>query len=258
MQDNEFDGLFRNKLNSFESEPSEKVWSGIDAELGDKKRSLLPWLSIAASIIVLASAGILFIPKGQKVNHGSESIVKTPVKPATIKPADQVAVNPVSIKKEEPVKQEQQINAARHQKPDITAPAPVKPDEMIARNEQAKPIDQPVVIAQVKSTTEPVKQPVVPGPETQLVASHNVDSAMKTSKPALIVKTQPEVKSETPAVKKHGIRSFGDLVNLVVAKVDKRKDKAVLFTDDEDGDGSTLTAVNIGPLKIGKDDKSDK
>ncbi|HEX3385959.1 MAG TPA: hypothetical protein VHS53_12255 [Mucilaginibacter sp.] len=259
MQDNEFDGLFRNKLNGFESEPSEKVWPRINTELGKKKIAILPWLSVAASITVLVSAWILFIPKAQKAGHNSEHIVKVMPKISVTKPAEQVVLN-TPVKHEEAISQAQKINTKEYKRPITAVPAPVTPDETLVKNERAKPVEQPELIASVvPPKTEPVKQGVVPGSETQLIAKQNVntDSAMN-AKPALIAKAPTALKPETQAVKKHGIRNFGELVNLVVARVDKRKDKAVEFTDDDDGDGSTLTAVNIGPVKIGKEDKGER
>jgi hypothetical protein len=257
MQDNEFDGLFRDKLNGFESEPSEKVWPRIDGELDKKKIALLPWLSVAASIVVLVSAGILFIPKGHKDDHTGNNVAKNHTAPVTVKQTEQVAVSTAPVEKDEPAKQEQKINTKRYEKMAVAPSAPVKTDETIVKNEPVKLAEQPAVIASVvPPKTEPVKQGAVPGSGTPLIAEQNVnaDSAMN-AKPMLIAKAQPQVKPETPAVKKHGIRNFGELVNLVVARVDKRKDKAVKFTDEDDGDGSTLTAVNIGPVKIGKEEK---
>ncbi|MBS1531319.1 MAG: hypothetical protein JSU01_13515 [Bacteroidetes bacterium] len=254
MQDNEFDGLFRNKLNGFESEPSDRVWHGIGTELDKKKIAILPWLSIAASIIVLVSAGILLIPRGQKANHSGEGVVKLQPKPTVHKPVEQVAATVAPAIINQRAKHERRINTKKGESAVIAA-THVKPNEAITKSETSKIVDQPVIAAVVTPKTDQVKQPVVPGSETQLIAKQNVDSTISISKPVLVAKAQPETKSETPVVKKHGIRNFGELVNLVVAKVDKRKDKAVQFTDDEDGDGATLTAVNIGPVKFGKDEK---
>jgi hypothetical protein len=58
-------------------------------------------------------------------------------------------------------------------------------------------------------------------------------------------------KDSVLAKRKHRIHNFGDLVNLVVDKLDKRQDKVVQFADDEDGD-SHLTGVNLGIVKIKK------
>ncbi|RYE28502.1 MAG: hypothetical protein EOP42_16695 [Sphingobacteriaceae bacterium] len=61
--------------------------------------------------------------------------------------------------------------------------------------------------------------------------------------------------SATPAekVKHKHIRSFGDVVNLVMAKVDKREDKLIQFTDTDDGDESTVTGINLGIINIKKE-----
>src|SRR5580698_7427927 len=79
MQDKDFDELFRAKLDGFETEPSANVWPGIAGGLDSSKRrrSLAPWLSIAASIVVLAGAGLFFIPK--KTNTGTKPRVNNPI-----------------------------------------------------------------------------------------------------------------------------------------------------------------------------------
>ena len=49
-------------------------------------------------------------------------------------------------------------------------------------------------------------------------------------------------------------RSFGGLINAVVGKIDKRKDKVIEFNDDDDDDdGATVTGVNLGIIKIKKE-----
>ena len=44
-------------------------------------------------------------------------------------------------------------------------------------------------------------------------------------------------------------QALGGLINLVIAKVDKREDKIIEF-DESDEDESNLTALNLGILKI--------
>src|SRR5947209_8023399 len=69
MQDSEFDELFRSKLDNFETEPSNNVWQNINHELnaGRRKKILTPILSIAATVLVLIAAGVLFIPQKASV-----------------------------------------------------------------------------------------------------------------------------------------------------------------------------------------------
>src|ERR1700743_2371629 len=107
MQDKEFDDLFRSKLDNFEIEPSAQVWQNIDAELDGKKRKggLFTLLGIAASIIMLIGAGVLFLPKKVANNSNEHKLAHNRVKPAVVKPENNTPVNM------QPVKAEQVANA---------------------------------------------------------------------------------------------------------------------------------------------------
>src|ERR1700761_2002850 len=93
MQDKDFDKLFISKLDNFEMQPSAGVWEGIDRELSaDKRRRILiPFLSVAASIVVLVTAGVLFIPKKGTVavkNPDKETLAATtPKVDSVVRPA---------------------------------------------------------------------------------------------------------------------------------------------------------------------------
>src|ERR1700761_7748044 len=64
MQDKEFDGLFRSKLDELEVEPSANLWGDIDAELSSgKRKKLLVILSMAATLIILCTAALIFMQK---------------------------------------------------------------------------------------------------------------------------------------------------------------------------------------------------
>jgi hypothetical protein len=124
------------------------------------------------------------------------------------------------------------------------SPLPVKAVEAGDQAElAATPRAQPEVIDAVApdiSTQIAIRQPLV---ETM---------AFKTKPPVPTV--------EMPAADKQGdlaakpgkkLRSLGDIINIAVAKVDKRKDKFIEFSDTDDN-GSTITAVNLGIIKIKK------
>jgi len=267
MQDKEFDDLFHSKLDNFEMEPSAQVWENIDAELkGRKKKALLPWLSIAASIIVLVIAGILFIPKKAKddttkpgknnlaINHPASPVVKqhqdAPVKSGpeikTIQPESTVPVNTIA--------------AVRHTKKMIMPAKSTEQAAPVIKTEPVKVEEQQMIAAVTDPKTNEAVQHSVPGIETPLTIQQPPIDATPVTHDAPEVTTKPVLASaQLPAakpnkVKKHGIRNFGDLVNLVVAKVDKRKDKVIQFTDTDD-DGSTLTGVHVGAINIKKDNK---
>src|ERR1700744_2449261 len=131
MQDREFDDLFRSKLDNFEMEPSAQVWQNIDAELDGKKRKggLFTLLGIAASIIMLIGAGILFLPKKVANNSNEHKLAHNRVKPTVVKPESKT---PVYV---QPVKAEQIADAK----------VPVKPMERVHRS---KKIETPAVVTE--------------------------------------------------------------------------------------------------------------
>ena len=101
---------------------------------------------------------------------------------------------------------------------------------------------------EVKNTsTQPTEMPVATKQPEEIKAP-----AVQTQQPVL-ASAQPTVAKENkPVVKRRGIHNIGDLVNLVVAKVDKRHDKLVVFSNTDD-DESTITAFHLGALKIKRD-----
>jgi len=252
MQDKEMDGLFRSKLEQFEMEPSANVWPGIAAELDPpkKKISLASFLSVAASIVVLVGAGLLFIPKKGVVKHkGQPLAVITKTAPAINRVP---AVNTTPQATASPVKTADINNMAIAQ-----YKKHAKTGTITAFDTAAKPAlniqsSQQQVIAYVPQNQQPAKA-VVPDNSTPLIAKQAPDQGQAYS-------TQPQIaalpviapQKDTAAVKpRHGIHSFGELVNVLVAKVDKRRDKVIEFSADDDGE-SHITGVNLGIIKIKK------
>lgn len=257
MQDREFDDVFRNKLDGFETEPSAKVWMGIDETLDEKSRrkAILPWLGIAASIVVMVSAGILFIPKKTAPQHNNGIAKAKPVSAIT-KPKEEKVIKAPALQTEITAAPVSAKHTIHHAKKIEQAVAPVEqPAEVIAKTEPAKTIEQPLLVA-VPQNQQQVPQPVVPGPETPLAVKQtaNTNAPEQQTKPALIAQQQTPVTkpavSATP--KRHGIRSFGDLVNLVADKVDKRR-AAQLNGGGDDDDESVIAEVNKGIQRIKKD-----
>jgi hypothetical protein len=99
---------------------------------------------------------------------------------------------------------------------------------------------------------EIIKQEPIEITEATSAAVKRTDDNSAISLPAQSVLASNQPAKTKPTAKKHGIRNFGDIVNLVVAKVDKRKDKLIQFSDADD-DGSVISAVHLGALKIKRD-----
>jgi len=262
MQDNEFDDLFRSKLEGFEAAPSANVWAGIDAELNGKRRKkiLMPFLSIAASIIVLVGAGLFFIPQKQPVSN-YHTVKKGSTK--TAQPVIAVA----------PVKNDSNATALKP-KPatgDHTTPAPTgsiarlipaktlnsrpvkNTPEIIEQNTQAK-TDEQLAIVSTPQKPKDLNKAVVPDDSTPLSVKQTADIPVTfIPKPVALTAQVPVINNQdaAPVVAKHKIHNLAGLLNAVVAKVDKRDDKIIVFGESDD-DESNITGVNLGIIKIKK------
>jgi hypothetical protein len=260
MQDKEFDEAFRSKLDDLTIEPTGSVWETIDHRLdkGKRKRSLMPFLSVAASIVVLVAAGLLIIPQKQAGNgsHPVKNVIAKTI-PALSVPQNIKNDNnkPVALKQNGTVNY---VNTAGA-RGSVAVSHPLKETELSPVYAASAVVDtgitikapEPTLIAAVQPKIKDAINPVVPDDATQLKTTDAVDqSADFTAKPALAAAQIPVTgKPVAIAKRKHTIRSFGDLVNVVVAKVDKRKDKIIEFTDTDD-DEANITGVNLGILKI--------
>ncbi|MDB5154565.1 MAG: hypothetical protein JWR54_3316, partial [Mucilaginibacter sp.] len=237
MQDNKFDNLLREKLDNFEAEPSAQVWQNIDAELDGKarKKSIFPILRIAASVIILITAGILFIPKKEIVKPGrhGKNDAAIRMKPSAIKTENSAPINIQRAKDEQVAKVQipakHIVRIQPKKKIAIPAAANIQDTRLTAQTAPVKPDEQPMLAA-VSQKADKIGAAVASTPVEVKQININETPDLQLQ-PVLASAQLPAVKQNKPAVKKHGIRNVGDLVNLVVAKVDKRKDKVIEFTD---------------------------
>jgi hypothetical protein len=127
-------------------------------------------------------------------------------------------------------------------------------------------IQQPLTPAQSPVTAH-ADEPLLanaPSVDYPVVKAGALDTATSISpKPTIIdiEKTQPVLIAQVPSkaapvvakpVKKHRIRSLGDVFNVVIAAVDKRKDKVIEFSN-TDEDDATITGLNLGFIKVKKE-----
>jgi hypothetical protein len=250
MQDKELDAFFRDRLDDLEMEPSGNLWANITAELdagNKKKKSLVAYLSIAATIVVLLTAGILFMPKIAKVVDEQPDKYNIAKRNKTVKPV-------VTEKTNRPVAPAP-----------VIANAPVTEHIAVAKAKKVKAVkaNKVNIIEVVSAEPEPVIASVSPKAEvlTPVVPDNDVPLNEKTT-PApepfvtnpVVLATTNQPQTDTPAqpVKKKRINSFGGLLNALVAKIDKRKDKLIEFSD---ADENSITGVNLGILKIKKEEE---
>jgi hypothetical protein len=106
------------------------------------------------------------------------------------------------------------------------------------------------VLASATHKQEVIK-PVVPDTATKIMAKHIEEVPVFASTPQVIPTQVATANKQAPA-KKHKIRSLGDVFNVMIAAVDKRKDKIIEFSN-TDGDDATITGVNLGIIKVKKE-----
>jgi len=244
IQDKDFDQLFKNAFEDAEITPSRDLWSSIESEIEPKKKRIIPvyWLS-AAAVLLIATVGFLVYQQQEvKPKQFANNVAPKVVKP---------------VIENESVKDSTKVVDLQTEKLEQILPVTSKPTDAVAKTtvkESIKPVEklkvvtapemqkQEMVIAQVEKSKEDIKAKI-----EDAVSKVNQETILAST--AAVVKTDEVIGDDDQAESK-GIRNVGDVVNLIVNKVDKRKDKFIQFrTDDDD---SSLSSINIGPFKFGK------
>ncbi|RYF51332.1 MAG: hypothetical protein EOO38_03480 [Cytophagaceae bacterium] len=246
ISDKELDNIFHSKLNDLEVEPNEMVWNNISDQLNNKvkKKSIVPILRIAASVIVVVSVGLLLLQKnGETVKKPVRNkVVKVEIKQqkTVSEPIESTKLNESMLLlsvKNKPVKDVHQNKISNKKRVLISVPKANSElkvtDEMLVSNNQPEKKNEPTAIVQTAAKTT-----IVPDASTRFsIKAEDEETIAATTKSKLLA-----VKNSTPTVvaKRKGIRSIGDVVNLVMAKVDKRQDKLIEFSDSDDGEEDVL------------------
>ena len=234
MQDKDFDQLFKDQFADAEITPSSNLWAKIEQDLEPKRKRILPAYWMAAAVVIVAVSVGLLMPKTEKI---------------------QLQGNPDAM-----------ANNMIDNQP-ASAVKPVVRTTVEVSNDATK--STPLIIAP-RLTAEDVKKDFV-AMQPILAKSHPVNIAPVSSEDAMAqieekvrdneaMIASVEIPEEANTIveaghQEHkGIRNVGDLVNLVINKVDKRDKKLIQFTTDED-DNSSLIAINIGFLKFNKKHK---
>ncbi len=245
MSDKELDKLFQQSFEGYEVQPSAASWEKIAGNLGRvkevKKQRKLPFFWLAAASIILISVFAVFVKTDPekiklkaKIQQPEKSILNNNTKQNNLAKND-FEENQPQVKKN-----------LFHKKQTI--------------NNQQKASEQPKVIekellaitytADIKEDKLPDEQIVVKKPKNNILANYHVP-VKEEAIACATVKELPEIKMQKAAKKEgllHRVRNVGDLVNLVVAKVDNREDKIIEFENNED-EGSSVSGLNLGIVK---------
>ena len=247
IQDKDFDRLFKNAFEDAEITPSRDLWSSIESEIEPKKKRMIPvyWLS-AAAILLIATVGFLVYQQQEvKPKQFANNVEPKVVKPANDAQAVQDSAETVAI----PIEKLGQALPTTLKSKDAVAKTTVKGNIKVVEKQKIVTAPemqkQETIIVQVAQPKEDIKAKI-----EDAVSKVNQETVLAST--STVVKTDEVIGDDDQAESK-GIRNVGDVVNLIVNKVDKRKDKFIQFrTDDDD---SSLSSINIGPFKFGKKKK---
>ncbi|KYG76637.1 hypothetical protein [Roseivirga echinicomitans] len=112
MKGNPIDDLFREKLGSHKIAPPANAWSQIEGNLAKKKKGAFFSLSIAASIVIILTAGALYINQANKSGNDLEQLqANKEVENEGVKTPDQKSIGTPANEKENTENQPQEKEA---------------------------------------------------------------------------------------------------------------------------------------------------
>lgn len=237
MQDNELDKFFAEQISDFEVEPTARVWKSIQSSICQppvrKERALFQYWSIAASILIITAFGLWMFRPTEKIklyvnDKGTEAISS---RVDIVNPKRQTASSEI-IERVSEIRETRNAHQVQIRK--LSKKWKKSREELSEKLEKIN--YSQLSLPQFKTETDVAKN----------FPSLNIRPAMESSTSE--VQASENGRSVRNARSSKGIQSFGDVINYVLSKVDKRKDKLIEFSNDEEG--STITGINLGVVKI--------
>ncbi|MBK0383725.1 hypothetical protein I5M32_12220 [Pedobacter sp. SD-b] len=260
MLDKDFDQFFKSSFEDFEVQSAANSWDKITAGLEKKPKSKsfgMFWMA-AASIVVVLGIGIGLYTKPKeviKLRGNADEVLNQVAQEQKIEPEVLESVAVRTDKTKAVLKSKNDHSLVSNHKVDLGAKNNFKNDATIGTKTNVLPIkktdtDQPQIVAikavRAKTVTERILD----------------DEASKTKEESEI-KAQPLLAQNTvddnltedgnQIGKKLKIKSVGDFVNFVVAKVDRREEKIIKVSKTEESDNE-VTGINLGLFKFRKID----
>lgn len=250
MSDKELDQLFKSQFEDFEIEPSKESWNKIEQKIAlpIKRRSPFLWMAAASILIVLGFGLQLFIQPAEKIRLHKKKVQEVV---AHVKSNDfEDLVAPDAVEANESLTKSNPVKAFRNENVSASNSNPKK--NIIADATTAKDynvLEETIEIADVEiNSIKPLRRKPTLSEEILADEERVFKAQNLISKQALLSNDKIE---ETPG-RRTKIRSVGDLVNFVVAKVDNREEKLIYFSKTEESD-LEITGINLGLFKYIKD-----
>lgn len=260
MSDKDFDQLFNSKLADMEMEPSANVWSNIADELDGKqkeKKAGIPFMRIAATIVVVMGVSLFFLRPKQQIlqlhaaaGQTANVVTDGPAsRPSVVQPTTDAVTKQISSTQ----------TVVKHQIAQVAStPVAINTRSVFSQGDTATRALQNTTAAitqAVNTNTQIIAQVTPVTTQTLDVKNNNISPKTNTIDPDKNMIKTPALAENltnkpTEPVRKKRIHTLGDLLNVVIAKVDKRENKLIEFTNTtDDGDSFNVTGVNLGLVR---------
>lgn len=198
--ENNLDRYFREKLEKHEEKPSALAWERLDQELGRKKSTYVPFLRIAATLLLVMGLAFVFWQLDDTSEQAGEQLAEVE---EVSKPEETVEMNGNLALEEENLEPQEKANTIQMAK---TAPSVEK---LPARKVQEEPASS-ILLAEERpkrGEEKPIELPEIPLAELRL--DHAITSAQNLS-----MEAEEEV-SYRVIIKSSGIKDEPKKPNLI-------------------------------------------
>lgn len=232
MSDKELDEVFRVNFESYSVEPSPEVWNQIAGQIPSRRRNNVVWYRLAAACFLGAFLYSLPFFRQKEVIKLQGSVVRNEMEQMDTSGSNLMSETTPLNKEEAPKVQIARIPQVRQAVSKVNLEEPVTQEEKI-QSPPSKTIQSAENLIPVKSIAG-------------LDGLSEVENEVPVLAMANFTESSELLASEEGGRKK--IKTVADLVNFVVARVDKRENKIIEFTKEDEGD--VVSGLNLGVVQF--------
>ena len=232
-------------MEEYEIKPSAESWNSINDQLRPKSKhnKQLYWLA-AASVILILTVGLMFFKGGREA-------IKLKGKPEIVAVEEEFLPgdNKMAIKQNLPKDLSLEEVRMANEKRFLQLMAQTKAPEAKENHSKSDIKNKNTFVA-----ASPFNDDNQPQEATVKEASFTDDVVITAGEPVLVAAPQAQNILERPvnhSEEKSLIKSVGDLVNFVIAKMDGRDQKLLHMSKTEESD-MEITQINLGLIKYKK------
>jgi len=240
ISDKDFDRLFHDKFDAWEVEPSETVWPAVLAELGRARKRPFPvlWFA-AASIAVVLGVGLWLSSHKEPMKLTGNNIENRGSALPEVK-VSAAAKEKMVVVKRNLLPKKRAIKRRVEEVPEHIVSVPG------TKNTKAPLLNNGSQVLPEKSVEQNIRHEAA----EQIAQKPAASIAPESTKPIVHTMAYDEVQSETEPERgsKNSTSVVSSVVNYVIGRVDKRKDKIIELEDNDEG--TKVKSLNLIVVKF--------